>query len=231
MMPEQSVPPPTRGRGLVTVGAVTAAISLVLTVVSGVLIVTSVGGPLVTSFTSPARATPLDVCLVLEAGRFTVFEKTPVGVTSSTTVTADDVTVTGPDGASIPTSNLSSTETMTRDDASFTGAVRFRAPVDGSYRVRVDTPPGTEVVIAPAFGTGFRAVLRWFAIGAISTVTLLVGIVLVIIGLVRRRSGRNRAQPPHPTAPNAVPAGWYPAPDVPGRQRFWNGQAWTDQLQ
>ena len=45
------------------------------------------------------------------------------------------------------------------------------------------------------------------------------------------------APPAPPAAPTAAaapapattpPAGWYPAPDEPGRQRFWDGQAWTE---
>jgi hypothetical protein len=30
-------------------------------------------------------------------------------------------------------------------------------------------------------------------------------------------------------APPAVPSGWYRDPDAPGKLRFWDGSAWTDQ--
>jgi hypothetical protein len=33
-------------------------------------------------------------------------------------------------------------------------------------------------------------------------------------------------QTPDPTVPSAAPAGWYPDPQNPGQQRYWNGSAW-----
>lgn len=34
-------------------------------------------------------------------------------------------------------------------------------------------------------------------------------------------------QTPDPTVPSAAPAGWYPDPQNPGQQRYWDGSAWT----
>lgn len=31
----------------------------------------------------------------------------------------------------------------------------------------------------------------------------------------------------NPTPPSAAPAGWYPDPQAPGQQRYWDGTAWT----
>jgi hypothetical protein len=31
----------------------------------------------------------------------------------------------------------------------------------------------------------------------------------------------------NPTPPAAAPAGWYPDPQAPGQQRYWDGTAWT----
>src|SRR5579875_1797238 len=30
---------------------------------------------------------------------------------------------------------------------------------------------------------------------------------------------------------NPPPAGWYPDPQYPGQQRYWNGQSWTEHRQ
>ena len=33
-------------------------------------------------------------------------------------------------------------------------------------------------------------------------------------------------QTPEPSVPSAAPAGWYPDPQNPGQQRYWDGSAW-----
>jgi hypothetical protein len=34
-------------------------------------------------------------------------------------------------------------------------------------------------------------------------------------------------QTPDPATPSAAPAGWYPDPQAPGQQRYWDGSGWT----
>lgn len=34
-------------------------------------------------------------------------------------------------------------------------------------------------------------------------------------------------QSPDPSVPSAAPAGWYPDPQNPGQQRYWDGSAWA----
>ena len=34
-------------------------------------------------------------------------------------------------------------------------------------------------------------------------------------------------QAPDPSVPSATPAGWYPDPQNPGQQRYWDGSAWA----
>lgn len=36
----------------------------------------------------------------------------------------------------------------------------------------------------------------------------------------------SQSGPPAPVS--ATPAGWYPAPDEPGTQRYWDGSSWTE---
>ena len=34
-------------------------------------------------------------------------------------------------------------------------------------------------------------------------------------------------QTPDPVTPSAAPPGWYPDPQNPGQQRYWDGSAWA----
>jgi hypothetical protein len=253
-MVTESFPPirPPRGRWLIIAGVIITAVALIVGVTSGVLVVRSVGGPLAESLTSPSRPTPVDEQLTFKAGRYTVFELTgrqsssgPITTTNNswTTVTPDMVEVTGPGGDTITASALTtSSETLTRNQSIYTGAARFVVPEPGVYHVHVDSPTSTQVVIAPSFGSGLRAVLGWLVAGIASFAAFVVGVVLVIVGAVRRRRPAGRpaqvTQAPHeytgvtdpPVQDAGPPRGWYPAPDMAGRQRYWDGHAWTDQL-
>ena len=41
---------------------------------------------------------------------------------------------------------------------------------------------------------------------------------------------RTASAPPMP-APTTPPSGWYPDPSQTGRQRYWSGDSWTEQVQ
>lgn len=43
----------------------------------------------------------------------------------------------------------------------------------------------------------------------------------------RPASPADSPQSAAPSAPSATPAGWYPDPQAPGSQRYWDGQAWA----
>jgi uncharacterized protein DUF2510 len=233
---------PTRGRGLIISGSAIIVISLIVGIVSGVLIARAVAGPVGEMFSNPVRQTPVDASLPFEAGEYTIFEKTgslkrtgPVTTSEDDppTLTAEDIRITGPGGRTIKASDqFGGDETVTRNQAVFTAAAHFRVPVTGDYRVRV-TPADKEIVIAATLSSGLRPALKWGAGIATSALALMIGVVLLIVGLVQRSRAR-RTQPgrhpqPMPNAP-LPPSGWYPAPDTPGRQRYWDGRAWTDQL-
>lgn len=220
------------------VGTVITVSALILGLTATVIIGMSMGRPLYESLTEPSRATPVDEELTLRAGRYTVFQltghETVRGPETTTTgidgalITAQDVKVTGPDGDVITTRDFgSSSERMTRDADVYEGAVRFTTPEAGVYRVRVTAPETAQVVIAPAFGSGFKTALGWLIAGVGSSIAFMFGIIVIIVGAVRRRK---RPVPQAAWGPAVPERGWYSAPDAPGKQRYWDGRAWTQYL-
>jgi hypothetical protein len=212
------------------VGLVITVAAVIVGVTSAVIVGNSIGRPLYEVMSNPVRPTPVDETLTLRAGRYTVFEL--VADNEAPPITAEDVKVTGPDGKKVATSGFrSSSEEVTRGSTVYAGAVEFTVPAPGDYRVRVTNPGKTEVVIAPGLGSGFDTGMAWLLAGLASGIAFLIGVVLMIVGAVRRRRGRKPAAAAarnwNPTGPDK---GWYPAPDSPGRQRYWDGQAWTEYL-
>jgi hypothetical protein len=233
---------PRSGRRLIIPGVIVAAVALIVGVTSGVVVAMSIGGPLSETLTSPSRPTPVDEQLSLKAGRYTVFElvgrrssQGPLTTTSTTatTVTPDTIAVTGPDGVTITAHGLTSSgESLTRNQDVYTGVARFVVAEPGQYHVRIDSPAGEQVVIAPSLGSGFGAALKWLFAGVASLVALIFGVILIIVGAIRGRRRTDRA--PQFTRPpgqyTGPPQGWYRAPDMADRERYWDGRAWTDQL-
>ena len=236
-----------RGRGALIVGAVIMLAAVIVGATSATIVGMSVGRPLYETLTNDARSTPVDEKLTLREGRYAVFQLTgsqttrgPVTTATgngAATLTAKEVKVTGPDGKAITTSVPTFSEQLTRATEVYENTVQFTVPEDGVYRVRVaspkagtakgDTPASVQVVIAPALGSGFKAVVPWLIAGLASVVAFPVGVIVLIVGAVRRRKRPGR------TPARGVPVpdkGWYPAPDTPGRQRYWDGQAWTQYL-
>jgi hypothetical protein len=201
--PEEPVwtAPRRRGRGLVIAGAVIAVLALIGVVVCAVQTATVLGGPLKDALTNPVLATPVDTSMKLEAGRYRVFELTGHSsggngfeVTSGgpPQLFPQAVTVVGPTGQRVPTSSPGSvTETLTRGHDIYTAAVGFVVSDPGTYRIQVSAGRPTQVVIGPTFGSGFSRVWGWALGVGVSSLLLVFGLILLIVGLVMGRRPKN----------------------------------------
>jgi hypothetical protein len=190
--------------------------------------------PIVRALRSPIRFdVPGSAPMHLDRGEYMVYEdKGPTSIGSafsqdnSVTILPQDVTVTAADGSTVDVSERGSlTESITTDGHRFVGAVRFTAPSAGTYVVDVTRAKPATSLVAKPLGPIARRSIGWFALAGLGAVLFVIGIVLLIVGAVRR----GRA----PTIPvfASSPPGWHPDPWGSARWRWWDGTRWTDHVQ
>lgn len=102
-----------------------------------------------------------------------------------------DITVTGPSGAVV-------TVTKTGDEVSVVGdgnkryaeVATFDSGTAGSYTIKVASE-GSLVAVAPALSTAAKG-LAWIVAIILGAVVALIGLVLIVVGALRRSSSRSK---------------------------------------
>ena len=187
---------------------------MVLGVALGVLSVVMVTLPLLRLVRdAPSVTTPGSVTLYLHKGLYKVFEPTgtatagPVpGVSSSgvTAISANDVNVSGPDGHPIPVSDSRADEGITRGRRHYSSAVAFRVSTPGGYTVRIAGARG-DALVTRSLAYAVRSRVGWVAGIPVGGLLFLIGLVLLVVGIVRRSNARKAALSnyPPPGSPGA----------------------------
>ena len=226
-------------------------LGVLLGVAGGALFVRSAGASVIETFTTPVRVTPADLTLDLDEGTYVIYEATSpatgdgFGTTSgeSVSISPSDVSVVNASGEQLAVEAQSVTETIDRDNLTFTGAVRFTVDKAGPHRVGV-AGSGQQFIVAPSLFSSFGRVIAWLGLIAVGALVGLIGLVLLIAGLIRgSKSGKPKvtapmaptpvvpAPAPAPVPPAPVPMvqpGWYDDPRGEARLRWWDGQQWTE---
>ncbi len=147
---------------------------------------------------SDTFVTPGAARLHLSAGNLVVYQEVSsgFGTFSSPTLTPGEVSVVGPGGSSLPTSTTF-VGTVTVNGVTYVAAVGFSVPSSGTYVVEVRGSAG-RVAVGPSLGDLVRQVLGWIIAALAGLLTGIAGIVLLIVGVVRRKRARRAAWSGYP---------------------------------
>jgi hypothetical protein len=242
--PSAVTTPPKRGRGAIISGLVLLAVGIVLAI-GGIVAFGASAASLLSGLGTP-QTTPVEIPKTLDGGTtYAVYEQASSGTGTSSdpyigTIQPGDVTVQATDGtAVIVTDSPSLSQTFSDGSKNYVVVATFDPPVSGQYVVTVKTD-GATVIVAPSL-TAVAKALPWLALIGVGALLALAGLIVFIVGIVRRSSkpavaagypaqGYAPVPTPSPAArPTGLPApGWYPDPERPGGQRYWNGTGWTE---
>ena len=169
--------------------------------------------------------------LHLGTGSYMVYEHTGSPVFGdlsggSTTLGPGDITITSASGAPVPLAIPSASESITHNGRSYTGVARFSPPAAGDYTLRITATSTDSVIVARPLTSLVARALGWFALSGLGGLTFVAGIVMLVVGIVRR----GRAGNAYAFAVPQTPAGWYGDPHGSGRLRYWDGTRWTEHL-
>jgi len=196
---------------------------------------------------SGSLVSPGQLSTALQSGKWTIYQPVPEGTTSTDiaglrTVSTEQLTVSGPDGAAVSLScEYCAGEAQAAPiDLTLNNAIAsFTVNFAGNYEIKSTGPAGAKIVMASPEAQLADAMPTLFGLGLIASTLVGLGLYLVVSGGARVPTVGVPVGPVEPAlelpaATSAVvgagsPAGWYPNPYRPDTdsQMWWDGKQWT----
>ena len=199
--------PMRRGRGLVVTGIVATVLSMVVGVISiGMFFSGLVGGVEKIAQSRPYRVPVQVEPIFLEKGPYVVYVS---GSRLIAGIGASDIKITAPFGSPVEVTE-DYFEHIDVSSGRFNSIAKFTAPQAGTYLLDVAGKPGAgELIVSKGALSVLGGAAMAGLLGTSAGLGFVVGLVLLFVGLLRRRGN---------TPPGAGPPG-YAQPPYPGYQQ------------
>jgi hypothetical protein len=189
--------PRARGKGLLISGMVLLVVG-VAAVVVGIVMTAGTASSLLNKI-SAAQTAPATFTGQLEGGTtYAVYEATR-GASGIASIGPGEITVTGPSGSVSVTRTGDTVSTVGEDSNNYAEVAAFTPPASDTYTITV-AAERSLVAVAPALSTAAKG-FAWIVAVVLGGLVAVIGLILVIIGAVRRSSARSRQG----TAPGSPP--------------------------
>jgi hypothetical protein len=144
--------------------------------------------------TGPVYQVPSTVRLHLDSGAYRVYEldRSGRGLTGRPLVDSSTLRVRAPDGSPVTVVETSLNENLTNGSESFDSVARFTTPDSGTYTLRFTPSAPTRVMVQPSLGDVARDHAGWLVLFGLGALLGGIGLVMIIVGAVRRGSARKR---------------------------------------